>query len=603
MIQYAIIYHDMYQKWLFRLLTIYLCSIPLYVGAQSDTMFTSLQSIIRKEVMNGTNSFYPAALAYDSLATLSGDTLKMGKGKNFLGMHYYFKGSHRQAIEYYLQALPFFTAIQDTYFIGMMNNNIGAAYEYRRKPEHSIAYYEKALVSFTMLKDTLWIANVLNNIGIQYNVAEDHEASLANFRKAETYYTALKDSASIAVLKTNIAENDRLAGRYAEAKKLNIEYLNHFQKFHTADVLGNVHSSLARTYLAMGQLKEATRHNQQSIEIRKKNNFLNHLPNNYETESLIFEQEKNYKAALVAHKKFKTAQDSMFNIEKDERITTLITEYEIKEKDQEIANLASQNELKTLRIEKSNRQKLLYGLGAFCFLVFTIALYYLLRLKSKTNIELREKNKLVTKALAEKDVLLREIHHRVKNNLQMISALLYLHGKSVDDASAQEALRESQNRVQSMAIIHQNLYQNDDLLEVSINTYLDKLLVHLISSYNIEQNRILISKKIDIPRMDVDTVIPLALIINELISNALKYAFQDGGSGEIHVHLGEQKGEIILEVNDNGVGIPEHFSVATSSNFGLKLVTILCDRLGATWKVQSTNGTQMSITIPQKKAA
>lgn len=583
--------------------SIYLCNIPFNASTQSDAMFDSLQTIIRKEVMNGTNSFFPAALAYDSLAVLSGDTLRMGKGKNFLGMHYYYKGSHRQAIEYYLQALPFFTAIQDTYFIGMMNNNIGAAYEYRREPEHSIDYYQKALVSFTMLKDTLWIANVLNNIGIQYNVAEDHEASLITFRKAETYYTALQDSASLAVLKTNMAENERLAGRYEEAKKLNEEYLTDYQKFHTADVLGNVHSSLARTSLAMGQLKEAMQHNQQSIEIRIKNNFLTNLPNNYETESLIFEHKKNYKAALLAHKKFKTAQDSMFNKEKDERITTLITEYEIKEKDQEIANLASQNELKTLRIEKTNRQKLVYGLGAFCFLVFAGALYYLLRLKSRTNTELNEKNQLVTKALAEKDVLLREIHHRVKNNLQMISALLYLHGKSVDDSSAQEALRESRNRVQSMAIIHQNLYQGNDLLEVSINTYLDKLLQHLISSYNIEQNRIQISKKIDIPQMDVDTVIPLALIINELISNALKYAFQGGGSGEIHVHLGEREGAILLEVNDNGVGIPDHFSVASSSNFGLKLVTILCDRLGATWKVQSRNGTQMSITIPQKKAA
>ncbi len=595
--------HLLYRPLLTLFVSLCLNGIPFYVEAQSDAIFDSLQTVIRTEVMNGTNSFYPAALAYDSLAALAGDTLKMGKGKNFLGMHYYYKGSHRQAIEYYLQALPFFTAIQDTYFIGMMNNNIGAAYEYRREPKHSIEYYQKALVSFTLLKDTLWIANVLNNIGIQYNVAEDHEASLMTFRKAETYYTALKDSASIAVLKTNMAENDRLAGRYEEAIKLNNEYLTQFKKFHTADVLGNVHSSLARTYLAMGQLKDASQHNQQSIEIRTKNNFLTHLPNNYETESLIFEQEKNYKAALLAHKKFKTAQDSMFNKEKDERITTLITEYEIKEKDQEIANLASQNELKTLRIEKTNRQKLVYGLGAFCFLVFASALYYLLRLKSRTNAELNEKNKLVTKALAEKDVLLREIHHRVKNNLQMISALLYLHGKSVDDSSAQEALRESQNRVQSMAIIHQNLYQGNDLLEVSINTYLDKLLQHLISSYNIEQNRIQISKKIDIPQMDVDTVIPLALIINELISNAIKYAFRDGGSGEIEVHLGEQGGSVILEVNDNGVGIPEHFTVATSSNFGLKLVTILCDRLGATWKVQSNNGTQMSITIPQKKAA
>ena len=185
----------------------------------------------------------------------------------------------------------------------------------------------------------------------------------------------------------------------------------------------------------------------------------------------------------------------------------------------------------------------------------------------------------------------------------MISALLYLHGKSVDDSTAQEALMESQNRVQSMAMIHQNLYQDENLLGVSIQDYLDKLLSHLISSYNIEKNRITIHKKIKIPQLDVDTVIPLALIINELISNSLKYAFRDGRRGEISIFLEQDETGIKLEVSDDGIGLPEHFAVETSSNFGLKLINILSDRLGATWTTHSGNGTRMTLIIPQKKAA
>lgn len=571
--------------------------------AQPADVFDSLQSRIRKEVMAGTNAFLPAALAYDSLATLSGDTLKMAKGKNFIGMHYYYKGSHLQAIAYYLKALPLFTAIQDTYFIGMMNNNIGAAYEYRKEPEHSIRYYQKALESFTLLKDTLWMANVLNNIGIQLNIADRNEESLDYFSRARQYYSFLADSSMMAMINTNMAEGYRLLGNYREAIRLNEEYLTSYPKFHTIDVVGNVHSSLARSYLAFGRLDEATQHNQASIQIRKENNFLFKLANNYETESQIMEKKGSYKQALQSYKNFKAAQDSMFNNDKDERITELITKYEVKEKDQEISMLASQNELKALRIEKANRQKLAYALGALCLLIFAIALFYLLRLTSKTNADLAEKNLLISKALAEKDILLREIHHRVKNNLQMISALLYLHGKSVDDSTAQEALMESQNRVQSMAMIHQNLYQDENLLGVSIQDYLDKLLNHLISSYNIEKDRITIHKKINIPQLDVDTVIPLALIINELISNALKYAFRDGRRGEITISLEQNEAGILLEVSDNGMGLPEHFSLATSSNFGLKLINILCDRLGANWSTHSGNGTRMSLTIPQKKAA
>ena len=584
-------------------ISLYLLAMSSSICAQHEEIFDSLQNLIRKEVTEGTNTFLPVALAYDSVAILSGDTLKMGKGKNFLGMYHYYNGNHRQAISYYLEALPYFTAIRDTYYIAMMHNNIGAAYEYRKEPENSISYYQSALRYFTMLQDTLWMANVLNNIGIQLNIAVRHDESLENFKKARLLYVALQDSSMLAVINTNMSECYRLKGDYQKAKALNLEYLDAYKRFHTTYVLGNVHSSLANTYLALGQLEESKAHNAMAIQIRTENNFRFNLPNNYQTESLIFEKEGDYKKALMAYKDFKAAQDSMFNKEKDERITQLITEYEVKEKDQEIQMLASQNELKNLRIEKSNRQKLLFGLGATSLLIFAIALFYLLRLKSRTNADLAEKNILISKALAEKDILLREIHHRVKNNLQMISALLYLHGKSVDDSTAQEALMESQNRVQSMAMIHQNLYQDENLLGVSIKDYLDKLLNHLISSYNIEKDRITILKKIDIPQMDVDTVIPLALIINELISNALKYAFRDGRRGEIKVSLKQAEGLINLEVSDDGMGLPEHFSVESSSNFGLKLINILCDRLGATWSAHSGKGTRIEIHIPQKIAA
>ena len=182
----------------------------------------------------------------------------------------------------------------------------------------------------------------------------------------------------------------------------------------------------------------------------------------------------------------------------------------------------------------------------------------------------------------------------------MISALLYLHGKSLDDTPAQAALMESQNRVQSMAIIHQNLYQQENLLGVGVQEYLDKLIHHLIDSYNIEKDRIEIYKRIEIQHLDVDTVIPLALIINELISNALKYAFRDGRQGVIHVNIGMVDGVIQLEVKDNGIGFPE--TNADGGNFGFKLIHILSERLGATLNINSDKGTSLTLLVPQIKA-
>jgi two-component sensor histidine kinase len=572
--------------------------------SQDETsQFDSLQAIIRNEIGEGTYQFIDAASTYDSLAILSKDTLRMGRGKNFMGMHAYFTGSHYRAIQYYLLALPYFEAVRDTFFIALVNNNIGAAYEYRHDPKNSIAYYQKALASFQLMADTLWMANVYNNIAIQYNAAESHDKARVYFDTAWTFYQALGDSAMLATSTANIAECYRFLGELDKAIEMGHQYLNDFEKFHSTDVLSNVYAMLAKAYLEQDQLDQASLYNQRSLAIRDEYDFNFQKANNFETQSIIFERNKDYRNALAFYKLFKTQQDSMLNKEKDDRITELLTEYEVEKKDQEISLLATQNEVNALKIERSNRQRLLYGLGALTLLISALALIYLLRLKSHTNRKLSEKNTVISNALREKDILLREIHHRVKNNLQMISALLYLHGKSVDDASAQEALLESQNRVQSMAMIHQNLYQDENLLGVGVKAYLDKLLEHLISSYNIEKDRITIHKEIEIDHLDVDTIVPMALIINELISNALKYAFRDGRKGEISIYLGQNDAGILMEVKDNGPGFPQGFDPNNSPSFGYKLIHILRERLGASLQITHHNGLNVGMIIPAKLAA
>jgi two-component sensor histidine kinase len=288
-------------------------------------------------------------------------------------------------------------------------------------------------------------------------------------------------------------------------------------------------------------------------------------------------------------------RDTLLFIEKQKQLDALNVQFETAEKEKQLAKT-------TLALETSRKNQQLLSIGLIGALVIIGLGYYVLHIKKKSNRLLEEKNKTISKALEEKDILLREIHHRVKNNLQMISALLYLHGKSLDDAPAQAALKESENRVQSMAIIHQNLYQQENLLGVGVKEYLDKLIHHLIDSYNIEKDRIDIRKRIEIQHLDVDTVIPLALIINELISNALKYAFRDGRKGIIEVSIDKADGDLHLEVKDNGMGLSGTFQDGTG-NFGFKLINILSERLGAKLFVKTTGGTSVSLIVPQSKAA
>jgi len=304
----------------------------------------------------------------------------------------------------------------------------------------------------------------------------------------------------------------------------------------------------------------------------------------------------DYKNAYTQYEYMYVLRDTLFDIEKQKQLSELNIKYETAEKEKQLAETS-------LHLETAKKKQQFLSFGLLGALIVSGLSYYAFRTKIKSNKLLEEKNEIISRALQEKDILLREIHHRVKNNLQMISALLYLHGKSVDDTSAQLALMESQNRVQSMAMIHQNLYQQDNLLGVGVREYLDKLISHLTDSYNIEKHRITINKNIEIQHLDVDTVIPLALIINELISNALKYAFKDGRHGQIDVYLGQAEGQIMLEVKDNGVGMPAGVSDREAGNFGFKLINILCDRLGATWSTHAEDGTRVTLFVPLKKAA
>jgi two-component sensor histidine kinase len=304
----------------------------------------------------------------------------------------------------------------------------------------------------------------------------------------------------------------------------------------------------------------------------------------------------DYKTALYHYRARYTLHDTLLHIEKQKQMNELMVKYETSEKEKQLAET-------TLHLQSSKKNQQFLGFGMFVALVISGLIYYTLRTKLRLNRQLEEKNKVITHALEEKDILLREIHHRVKNNLQMISALLYLHGKSLDDSSAQVALMESQNRVQSMAIIHQNLYQNENLLGVGVKEYLDKLIHHLTDSYNIEKDRIAVHKNIEVDYLDVDTIIPLALIINELISNALKYAFKDGRQGIIDVFLGSVNGQFILEVKDDGIGLPFKESSAPQGNFGFKLINILADRLGATFQARTDQGTVVTLLFPFSNVA
>jgi PAS domain S-box-containing protein len=203
-------------------------------------------------------------------------------------------------------------------------------------------------------------------------------------------------------------------------------------------------------------------------------------------------------------------------------------------------------------------------------------------------------------SLREKEVLLKEIHHRVKNNLQVISSLLYLRSKNIEDQEALEMFQDSRNRVRSMALVHERLYQSQDLARVDFAEYVRNLANYLFRSYGFNSNVIKLKINVDDVFLSIDTAVPCGLILNELVSNCLKHAFPKGGEGEIGIELCSNDDKFTLTVGDNGVGLPKGLDFRKTESLGLQLVNTLVDQLEGTIELDRSDGTAFEITFADR---
>jgi len=209
----------------------------------------------------------------------------------------------------------------------------------------------------------------------------------------------------------------------------------------------------------------------------------------------------------------------------------------------------------------------------------------------------------VQSSLAEKEVLLREIHHRVKNNMQVISSLLNLQAKGIEDARLRKMFKESQSRVRAMALIHEILYQSGQLARIDFGEYVTKLATSLIRMYGAEPGRINLSVSAGNVTLGIDDTVPCGLVINELLSNSLKYAFRDGRTGEIRIKAASVENEkIVLAVCDDGIGIPAEVDIRSTDTMGMRLVIGLVEsQLGGDVTLDRSEGTRFTVTFTPTK--
>ncbi len=198
-------------------------------------------------------------------------------------------------------------------------------------------------------------------------------------------------------------------------------------------------------------------------------------------------------------------------------------------------------------------------------------------------------------SLAEKEVLLREIHHRVKNNLQVVSSLLFLQSQRFSDPELQTCFLESQSRICSMALAHEQLYQSKNLAEISIKSYIESLVGQLAQVFQSPGQEVCFHLVVEDLPLDIEKVVPCGLLITELLSNAYKHAFEEGQKGQVTISMQGGAGQIELAVADNGVGFPADLDYRQAKTFGLQLITALVNQLGGTLELENNDGTRFGV--------
>lgn len=409
-------------------------------------------------------------------------------------------------------------------------------------------------------KDTLNLAKLLLQKGVLFLKFKQMDAATQAFKQSAVYYLIAKDTVGESRALAKLGNTVELQGKYAEAQAYYQKfYENARKKPESVDFL-NANIYLTGNYLYLHDPQKALFHNSLVLAAAKKLNANYEYSEALRNDAMIYKQLGEKDLAFEKLNHFATYyQDTLMSKVQLDQTEEMKAKYEAEKKEAQIA-------LQETQLEKQNFRFWVVISGLVLSLLAGALLFRLTR-------QLRKRNE-------EKEFLIKEIHHRVKNNLQILSSLLHLQSRQITDDTALHAVREGQNRVDTMGLIHQKLYMGDNVAKVEMKDYLEQFGQNILDSFGIEDERVQVEYALEPMYLDVDTAIPLGLIINELTTNSLKYAFPGDRSGVIKIALRKnEQNHLVLSVSDNGVGLAAITGPKTSSSFGTSLVQMLSKKL------------------------
>lgn len=488
--------------------------------------------------------------------------------------------------------------------------------------------------------DPKWRTLVYNLLALINNALNDQEKSLDFFRKSIEMAKKTKSAIYLETIQVNTAKSLYDNGRYKEA----LEILKTVKgdpekdcKVRNLSLYMVLYSSIkkydiARSYYAMllkcdmsekqkdyvypiiidyllqtGQAAKAYAFLDVIKKMQQGSSNLKAISIIEKTSSEIDSATGNFRGAFEHFKIYKSLNDSIFNTKSVEQYNDLQLKYDTDKKDKSIILLTQQGRLQKEIIRNASILRYAFIGSIAALLLFVLLLYNRSRLKQRAHKKLEykqqqinEQNEALKKLLSEKEWLVKEIHHRVKNNLQIVISLLGTQSMYLDNEEALIAIQSSQHRMYAMSLIHQKLYQSDAIAFIDMSWYIQELVNYLKESFVVDQN---IDFKLDLECIELDVVqaVPLGLILNEAISNSIKYAFEDKQNGRINISLKNTEYNFYqLVIADDGIGLPEGFESQERESLGMNLMIGLTDQLNGSFELKNDNGLVIVITFAKK---
>jgi two-component system, sensor histidine kinase PdtaS len=507
-----------------------------------------------------------------------------------IGRHYQSRGAYTLALEYYLDAKDFFELNQSQRGIATIYGKLAFLYKTQGNLPIAQGYYERAAAAFAELGNWPGHINMLHNLGFMYEDAKQYAKAESLFVQVKTL-SAREDYALGSYLgQFALAVSLLDQGRYDKAEVALLALADSPFLSLNYDRKAGYLMRIGELRMHQGQSASAIQHCKEALAIAESIQSLEFKKAACKCLADTYEGIGDHQKSIAYLKPYYEYRDSLQTAETKILLEGVRAEYDFEkvEKDLAQSELARIQE-QSLRLEAEQVALNQKRVRIFVLVLLALAVGFIAWF-IHTNRRIQRKNHLIQATLSEKEVLLGEVHHRVKNNLQLISSIIDLQARSAAHAPTTQLLGELRNRIHAITLLHQQLYQQPELHAVRTREYLPAILENLRQTQSRTEVAIDLSYEIDAFSLPVGTAITLGLIVSELVTNAYRHAFSDGRPGEIRLLLTQSGRNNVLRIEDNGKGMH-----AAQENFGMHMIRSLVRQMKASIQITTDSGTQTEI--------